>query len=71
VELARGIWEHLQDVGLPICLGLGELRVGNDEGLLSLPDLLPLPLDCLGVVPLHFSSSGTKKPLLREASGTF
>jgi hypothetical protein len=69
VELARGVGEHLQHVRLPAVPWLGSFRVEDDERLLSLPDVLPLGFDFLRVVPLHFSSSETKKPLFREAAG--
>ena len=53
VELARRVREHLEDVGVRGVGPPGLGRVGDAERLLAAPRLLPLQLDCLGVVSLH------------------
>ena len=58
VELARGVREHLEHVRLGAHLGsTGLTGIGDVEGALALPGLLPLGLDRLRVVPLHVHSS--------------
>ena len=76
VQLARGVGEHLDDVGLARVPHRAGLGVGHDEGLLVLPDALPLRLDRGGVVrdcvvSLHrsLSSPGNKKASRSRGSG--
>ena len=55
VEVAGGIRQHLDDVGLAALTArqLGGVGVRDVERLLVGPDLLPFRLDCLWVVALH------------------
>jgi hypothetical protein len=70
VELTRGVGEHLQHVRLLVGIpATRRFRIGNRKSAFALPDALPFTFDRFGVVPLHFSSSETKKPLFREAAG--
>ncbi len=52
VQRPGGVREHLEHVELPLRLAAG-LGVRRVEGPLGLPDLLPLPLDCVRLVRVH------------------
>ena len=45
------------------------VRVRRHEGAGLVPDLLPLALDCVRVVAVHFASLDTKKPLVSRGRG--
>ena len=47
----------------------GSAGFGRHEGAGLVPDLLPLALDCLGVVCVHFRSLDMKKPLDARGRG--
>ena len=74
VQAAGRVRQHLEHVEVPLGAAPGS-RVVDVEGLLGLPDRLPLLLDCACVVfvhgPLKLSSLEMKKPLDREAGGGY
>ena len=51
VQLARGVGQHLEHVGLLACVS--PLGVRGHEGAGLVPDLLPFALDCVGLVAVH------------------
>ena len=53
VQLARRVRQHLEHVGLAAVDRRRVARVRGDEGVGLVPDLLPLALDCVGVVCVH------------------
>ena len=53
VELARGVREHLEDIGVLLVHRHGRGGIRDGESALALPHLLPLQLDRFRVVSLH------------------
>ena len=70
VQRSGRVRQHLQHVVLAK-RWVFRIGVRRDERTLVLPDPLPLRLDCLWVVRLHRCPPETKKPLDREAMGSW
>src|SRR3954452_17909562 len=60
MEVSRWIREHLEHVELLALGALRGIRIRHVKGSRVLPDLLPLRLDLVGLVPIHCASRNEK-----------
>ena len=71
VQRAGRVRQHLEHEGLALVARSPGLGVRHLEGSVLLPGPLPFHLDCLRVVLVHDRPLETKKPLAREAVGSW